>query len=124
MHLSATGHYGKPSADVLKLPHVARPWQGGQVTLGFRSQNLWLNLQLVGSALQEVLHKPGDIFAALCQLWQVHANNVQAVEQVFPEFTGLNEFLEVLVGSGDDTHINLDGCGAANPIEFAISQNS
>ncbi|MNT13414.1 hypothetical protein D3C72_1483840 [compost metagenome] len=65
----------------------------------------------------------GDILAAVGQPWNVDANHVQAVEQVLAELAGLYQRLQVLVGGGDDAHIDLDRHVAAHAIELAIGQH-
>ena len=48
--------------------------------------------------------------------------HVQPVEQIFPEGAGGNRAFHVLVGRGNEAHVDLDRLGAAQPFEFALLQ--
>ena len=70
-----------------------------------------------------MLHQAWNVFAAFGQLGQVHANDIQAVEQIFSEVAGLYQIFQVLMGCGDDADIHFDGGGAAYPVKLAIGQH-
>ena len=53
----------------------------------------------------------------------MHADHVQAVEQILTEFTFLYPHFQVLVGGGDDAYVNLHRGITTDPIELAICQH-
>ena len=104
------------------MPDVAGPVQADKEGLGFRQQHLGLAAQFLRCAAEKILHESRDVLATLGQLRNVDSDHVEAVEQVFPEMPLLNQFLQVLVGCRDDTHIDFDRRVAAHPVEFAVGQ--
>src|SRR5690554_481049 len=65
-----------------------------------------------------------DILASLTQRWDMDAYHIEAMEQIVAEQMLGNLLLKVLVGGGNDAHIDLDRGGATDPIELAIGQNT
>ena len=50
------------------------------------------------------------------------ADDVEAVEQVFPKLAVGDPLLQILVGGGNDPHIHLHRLVAANPVELPVRQ--
>ena len=75
-------------------------------------------------AAEEVAGQGRDVFAAVRQARDVDADDVQAVEQVFAELARLHQGFEVLVGGGDDAHVDLDRCVPADTVELAVGQHT
>ena len=54
----------------------------------------------------------------------VDGNDVQALIQVFAEGAILEGGAQVAVGGGEQAHVDLDGAGAAEALEFALLQHA
>ena len=54
----------------------------------------------------------------------MHPDHVQAVEQIFTEFPLLHALFQVLVGGGDDPHIDLHRRVTAHAIKLTIRQHA
>lgn len=54
----------------------------------------------------------------------MYPDHVQAVEQIFTEFPLLHALFQVLVGGGDDPHIDLHRRVTAHAIKLAIRQHA
>ncbi len=65
-----------------------------------------------------------NILTALAQRRKMDTNHVQAVEQVFAEFPFLNASFEVLVGGGDNAHIDFYRRVPAHAVELSVSQHA
>src|SRR5579875_3315675 len=69
-----------------------------------------------GKRLEVMVGQDGNIFRVLAQRGNIEGNDVEAVEEVLPEVSLLNLFLQVFVGGGDDAHVHhpiaagADGC--------------
>ena len=87
------------------------------------TQNLRLLAELGGGAIEKVPGQERYVGTALGQGEHVHADHVQAMEEVFPEAAIANPVFQILVGSGNDPHVHLDWRVAANPIELAVGQD-
>ncbi len=72
----------------------------------------------------EMLDQQGDILAALAQGRQGDADDVEAVEEILAESAAADLVFQILVGGGDQAHIDLDVAGAAHPAEFALLQHA
>ncbi|MCY1350908.1 hypothetical protein D9M69_371540 [compost metagenome] len=65
-----------------------------------------------------------DVLAAVGQAWDVDADDVQAMEQVLAEFALAHQVFQVLVGGGDDPHVDLHRRVPADPVELAVGQHA
>ena len=54
----------------------------------------------------------------------MHANHVEAVEEILTETPILDQLFQVLVRRGDDAHVDLDRRDATDTIELAIGQHA
>ena len=61
---------------------------------------------------------------ALTQAGHVQREDAEAVVEVFAEAAGFDQGFEVLVGSGDDAHVDGDGLGAAETFEFTVLEDA
>ena len=98
----------RPENGVFKLAHIARPIKALQ-----HGQGLWRRTQdplafFSIDAGNEMFDQGWNIFHALAQRWRINWEDVQAVEQVFPEATFRNQFGQVLVRGSNDAHIHFD----------------
>ena len=55
-----------------------------------------------------------DILLALAQGWNGERHHVEPIEKVFAKIAFGDFFFEVLVGGGDETHIDAQGLGASD----------
>ncbi|KAF1053168.1 MAG: hypothetical protein GAK43_01545 [Stenotrophomonas maltophilia] len=79
---------------------------------------------LVLHARNQFVHQQRDVFHALTQWRHLDGEYVKAVVQVFAERTHLDHAFEVLVGRGDDAHVDVLGLVAADPLEGALLQHA
>src|SRR5450631_1424671 len=61
-----------------------------------------------------------DVLLALPEWGDRDGENVEPVEQVFPESAVLDLFLQVPVGGRDDPYVGLNGAGTAQPLKLAV----
>ena len=122
-HLTAGRHDGNPAAGVFQLAHIAGPGQGLEVFLGLGPEHLGLHRQLLCGPGKEMPGQGGNILATFRQSGDMNADHVQPVEQVLAELAGLHQRFQILMGSGNDAHIDLDRRVAADPVELAIGQH-
>ncbi len=64
-----------------------------------------------------------DVFGALAQAWQSHADHVEAVIQVLAERSFAHPLLQVLVRRCDHAHVRLELLMAADAVERPIRQD-
>src|SRR5215831_17761053 len=68
---------------------------------------------------QHVMHQRLDVIRPLAQWRQVNLKTVDAVKQVGAEGAVTYDCLEIAIGGGDDTHVDLDFANPANAEEGA-----
>ena len=51
------------------------------------------------------------------------SNDVESVKQVLPEASALYQLLQILVGGGNDAHVDLDRCMATHPVELTVGKH-
>src|SRR5262249_22818754 len=66
----------------------------------------------------------GDVFGAVAQAGGADRDYVETVGEGGPKSIFANAFLQGLVGRGDKSYIDFDGCGAADSDKFAFLQNA
>ena len=66
----------------------------------------------------------GDVLAARAQRRQVHGDDVEAVKEIFAEFSFADGLAEIDVGGGDDADIDLDFLNAAEVHEPLVLQHA
>ena len=59
-----------------------------------------------GILLDEVVNKYGNLIAAFAQGWDMHGNNVDAIEEVFAEKACGDPLFKGFVGGADDAHVD------------------
>src|SRR5262245_63513149 len=91
------------------LAHVAGPGVGDEPLLGVARELDRRPPALAARLLEEVPHEQRDVLAALAQRGHLDRDHVQAVEEVLAEAPLADRELEVLVGGGDDAHVDRDG---------------
>ena len=94
-----------------------QPVDGGLIDL-LRRQSFALHQR------EEVPDEIGNVLGALAQRRQPQRHDVEAEKQVLAEQALLDELAQVLVGRGDDAHVGLDRCAAADRGVFALLQHA
>ncbi|MDT4824412.1 hypothetical protein FQZ97_576590 [compost metagenome] len=75
-------------------------------------------------ARDELVDQQRNVFHTLAQRRHLDGEYVEAVIEVFAEAAGLDHLLEVLVGGGDDAHIDVLRLVAAHALEGALLQHA
>jgi hypothetical protein len=75
-------------------------------------------LQEFRIAIHEVLSEEGNLLGALAQSGHGDLDHVQPVVEVVAEAASRDRLLEVLIGSGEDPNLDLDGGQSADPAEL------
>ena len=73
--------------------------------------------------LEEVIDEQQEVGFPLPQRRHEDREDVEAVVQVLAEGAGGDRALHVLVGGGDEAHVDLDGLGAAQALELPLLQH-
>jgi hypothetical protein len=85
--------------------------------LGF----IWFEFR---SRLVQAAQQQGYVLLAVAQGRDMDADDVQAVEQVFPEAAFGHQRFKILVGGGDNAHVHFDGGMRADRIKLAVGKHS
>src|ERR1700683_1621743 len=81
-------------------------------------------IELLRGHLKEMLCKQGNIVATFAQGRKIHLHNVEAVIQVFAEFSLLDHFGQLAVRGADQAYVDVNGGVAAEALEAAFLQNA
>src|SRR5215468_2413213 len=117
-------HDDEPLHHVAQLAHVARPVVGEEVGEGLHGHRLGAAPVLRREEGDEVLHEGGDVLLAPAQRGHLDGNDVEAVEEILAEAPRGDLLLQVLVGSGDDAHVDAERLLAAHPLEGLLLQHA
>ena len=119
----ALRHGGGAVDAVFQLAHVA-----GEVTSLQGLQRLGGDAHLAAvflvELLQEVVGQQRDVAMAFAQGRQEDGDDVQAEVKVGAELALGHRHFQIAVGGGDQTDVDLDGLGAADPFELAFLQDA
>src|SRR5260370_16002063 len=77
-----------------------------------------------GELFDEVAHKFRNIRFSFAERWQRNRKNIQAIIQIFSEFTVTDHLPQVLIGRRDNTNIDARGTGAAYGLELALLKDT
>ena len=124
MNLTPRGHHRQPTAGIFQLPDVARPRQRREILLGLRVQRFHFSAELLSGFCEKVARQQADIHPAIGESGQVNSDHVESMVEVLPKRTGCNQCFEVLMRSGDDTHIHMHRFTPADSIERAIGKHA
>src|SRR5690606_34091195 len=125
----ALAHAGVAAEDhraldgVLELADVAGPAPGLQGLHGLGREAVERLAVLRAVPDEEVLGEQRDVAVALAQRRQVHADDVQAVEEVLPEAARLDLLLDVAVARGDDADVGVERLRAAHALVLALLEH-
>ena len=75
-------------------------------------------------ALGELAHQQVDVLGSLPQRRQADGDDVEAVVEVGPEAALVDHLLQVLVGGGDDAHIDAARPAAAQAEHGVVLQDA
>src|SRR5579859_6654215 len=106
--------------DVFEFANVAGPVILGEVGEGFFA-DLHAGAAILATELgEEFAGEERDVLLAFAEGRHEKRNDVEAIEEVFAE-VALGDFLfEILVGAGDEAHVDAKGLGAADRGEELI----
>ena len=76
--------------------------------------------QLPGKSFSKCAHQQRDIFLPLPQRRQQHGEHIQAIEQILAEVSIGRFLLQVSIGRGNDTGIDVDCTGSPDSFEFVL----
>ena len=79
---------------------------------------------LPGEKGKEALCQGEDILLAFAQGRDDDLHHVQAIEQIFPEPSGLDRLSQIHAGGGDDAHVGLAGVHLADPFILLLLEDS
>src|SRR5579883_533233 len=116
----AAAQHESPLHDVLQLAHVAGKrirHQAGQHLLG--NAGHFFVLQQV-EVIDEVSDQQRQVLHALPQRRNFQADDVDAVVQIIAELVRLHQFVQVLIGGGDEPYIRSYRLGAAQRLVDAL----
>ncbi len=105
-HLTIIEDDGAPQR-VFQLSHVAGPVMGQQLTLGACTESCEALAFVACHAPQQPGGDLQDILTALAQRRHLQWNDVQAIEEVFPEAVGIDQYPRVLMRGAHDAAIDL-----------------
>ncbi len=91
------GEHDRALDGVLQFANVSRPWIREEQLARCFAEPLHVASVLAVEALEEVLHKCGDVLAAFTQGGQRDGDHVEPEEQVFAKGALLYRLLEVAV---------------------------
>ncbi len=121
----AAAEHHRALDGVLQLAHVAGPGVVLEHAAAASSEKPRTALRVLRRvALQEVLGEQRNVLAPRGQRGDAHLDHVEAVVEVLAEAALLHLALQVLVGGGDEPHVDLDGLGAAEPLDLALLQHA
>jgi hypothetical protein len=70
-----------------------------------------------------MLYQHCDIVTSIAQGWHFDREYVEAVEQVFTKLLVGDVLLQITIGSGDDSHIDMQSSDSTQPLKLAILQH-
>lgn len=102
---------------VAQFADIAGPRIGDQFGEGVRGDAGYVAFVFAGEFGDEAMDQAGNVTFAVAQRRQFEVDHAQAVKEVFAESPLADHFAQVAVGGGDETDVDLDGFGAADPFE-------
>jgi hypothetical protein len=100
--------------QIAQLAHVAGPVVLAQRVERVGIISTWGRPYCCAELLQEFLDQQRNVFLAVAQRRHEERDHVEAVEEVFAEVAAGDLLFEVLVGGGDDAHVDVDGMDRAD----------
>src|SRR5207247_4150318 len=110
----ALGYDDRPLDDVLELSHIARPRVAEERLPALRRDALDRPLEPAGQFLEEMLRKEGNVLEPLPERGYTHRHHGQPVEEISAKSAALHLTLKILVGGGDEAHVDVHGTVGAH----------
>jgi hypothetical protein len=123
LHDRSAGEDTSTLQDILQFSNVA--WPG----IGYESVHVLLPYAFEGlrqfalKVLKEMGDDERDVLASLTERRNVDRQDVQSVEEIFPEAMVGDLLHQVPIGGGDQPYIDVDRPGASDALEFMLLQH-
>ena len=78
---------------------------------------------LLGELLHEAPHEHRNVALALAKRREIHAQNIQSIEQVGPELSALHSIAQGSIGRRHYAHVHRNSDGSADPRHLALLQH-
>ena len=75
-------------------------------------------------AAEEVEDEFREVFATFAEWWECQRNDIQSIEEIFTELSAADEFFEVAVGGGDESHVDFHTAVAADGFKLPLLKHS
>ena len=75
---------------------------------------------LGANLLDKVIDQQRDIFFSILEIRDVNRYDIEAVLEVLAEVAFLDLLLQILIGSGDDAHVDFDSLVAADTSNLVL----
>ena len=124
VNLAARCHHREPAARVLELTHVAGPVERLEISRHLRPQRLWLGGDLAGGPFEKVREQHGYVRAPFPQGGSVHADDVEAVEEILAERPGLHARIQILVRGRDNPYVDSHRHMTPDAVELAVGEHA
>lgn len=110
--------------SVLQLAHIARPFVGSELAHRGLSNPRCGTIHSPGGLLHEMGDQRRDIVAAFAQRREFYRENAQAIVKILAEAGGIDLLLQVPIGCGSDTNVDLSAARVADALQFLLLQNA
>src|ERR1035437_6233552 len=105
---------------MLQLADIAWPWMVEQRLFCGSGEGASRPAMLNGLGIEQYSSQPQDIFLALADRRNIDFDDIDAIVQVLAKLTGLDHFLEVLVGGADQMDVDGNRVFAADAYNLAL----
>src|SRR5437879_10009237 len=106
--------------EILELPNVARIGLTQEIVEGGRRQREGVAAKPSRVDIDEVVDERGNLLGPFPQGRHLDLNHVQSIVKILAKASFGNGALQILVGGGDGSHIDLESRLSAQPGELAI----
>ena len=108
----------QPLDDVGELAHVAGPPVVGHELHGLGGPRHESSSRARALVQREVVNEGGEVLHAIPERRQRQRNHVEAKVEILAEHAFAHRAREILVGGGDDPHVDADRLGAAQSLDL------
>src|SRR6187402_23805 len=110
--------------EIAQFTHVAGPLVLLEnFNCVIRNLHAWATV-LTTELVEELLHEGRNIFATIAQWRNEERDDVETIEEIFAEVSSCDLFFEVLVGRGDQAHVDVHGIGSADRKEALLIERT
>ena len=121
-HRFALGEDHGAENRVFQLPHIAGPAVGNEHLQRLRLDRAHALSFFRRETGEEMPRKFRNVLGPRPQRRHHDREDVQTIEQVFPESSRLHVGDQIAVGGGNDAHVHLDGLARADRLDLALLQ--